>query len=510
MSGGVVSISPKVLNSLQGLLGPKAISTVVTGPPINIGTAFNIGGPQTAPAMGKSLAPVSGAPSDPTYNISMEAQIAPKASTMAASDAAVSKAGSNGAAPEAKAAGGVADGGKGPAAANADAKPPPPPPEATAAPKETAADASGASAPAAKAAGTGREGAVAAAPEADAGKAEPAGAGAAAPLPATTLAGSAPATVGGKEVAGGPAKQPPAPASAESIANRKALIRNVFKACDNDGDGLLSEREMLRLAVLTGFEGTATKWSEEYKRLCTDNSRDPAAGVDIVLLEKLLNDSNDEGEQYTSDEELQGICTKLAEGDKNGLDALMNARAAAELGSGISKAQAPTGQLAARMQTPKVPALPFLNFTVNMPKALQFQVLKPLTPRGTAPGGGPFSKGGGMPLLGGGPRGTVGKSSSMFPRVVPARVVPPPAMLPPGRMEADEGLVPAPEGSSPKVLGGAPPGGLSVTHFSKSAGAPPLPLPARVLAGSAGAVPKDASQMPPEEYSKSGALPKGL
>jgi len=262
---------------------------------------------------------------------------------------------------------------------------------------------------------------------------------------------------------------------------------------------------MLRLAVLTGFEGTAVKWAEEYRRLCTDNSRDPAAGVDIVLLEKLLNDSNDEGEHYTIDEELQSICKKLESGDKSGLEALMSARAAAELASGVSKAATPAGQLAARLQTPKVPGLPFLSFAANMPK-----VLKPV-PRTMSPLSGPFSKAGGFPLFG--PRAAGGG----LPRVVPPRVVPPPAMPPPGRisvrglhvampMEVDEASAPAPEGSSPKVLaGGAPPGAsgkLPATQFSKSAGAPPL------LAGGTGSVgvlATGASHAHPQDLPKIGA-----
>mmetsp|Transcript_115350 Transcript_115350/g.359234 ORF Transcript_115350/g.359234 Transcript_115350/m.359234 type:complete len:253 (+) Transcript_115350:486-1244(+) len=228
---------------------------------------------------------------------------------------------------------------------------------------------------------------------------------------------------------------------------------------------------MLRLAVLTGFEGTALKWSEEYKRLCTDNGRDPATGVDIALLEKLINDSNDEGEFYTSDEELQSICKKLESGDTNGLEALMNARAAAEFSSGVSKASTPAGQLAARLQTPKVPGLPLLNFAMSMPK-----VLKPVA-RAMSPLTGPFSKTAGPLLFGARP--FLG-----LPRLIPPRVVPPPALPPPGRisvrglhvampMEVDESLMPGPEGSSPKVLaGGVPPGaphGFPATHFSKSA-----------------------------------------
>jgi len=94
--------------------------------------------------------------------------------------------------------------------------------------------------------------------------------------------------------------------------------------------------------------------------------------------------------------------------------------------------------------------------------------------------------------------------------VIPPRCVPPPAGPPPGRisvrglhvampMEVDEFAVPAPEGSSPKVLAT---GGLPATQaFSKSAG---VPLPTGDL-GTSGAHPKDASQALLEDMLKNGA-----
>jgi len=256
------------------------------------------------------------------------------------------------------------------------------------------------------------------------------------------------------------------PATPDTAAARKSLIRSVFRHCDNDGDGLLNEKEMLRLAVLTGFQGTVTKWTEEYQKLCSDNSRDPAAGVDIMLLEKLLNDTNDEGEHYTSDDELNAICKKLELGDKNGLEALMNARAAAEI-SGAAKQLAPTGPLAARLQTPKVQGLgipPWL--AMSVPKALQQLQRMPLFSGQPVKSGLPFSKATGVPVLLQSPRSS---SVSKATPLIQPRVVPPPAMPPPSRisvrgihvampMEAEESTAAAPEGSSPKVLGATPPG----------------------------------------------------
>lgn len=258
-------------------------------------------------------------------------------------------------------------------------------------------------------------------------------------------------------------------ATPDSVAARKSLIRSVFRHCDNDGDGLLNEKEMLRLAVLTGFQGTVTKWTEEYQKLCSDNSRDPAAGVDIMLLEKLLNDTNDEGEHYTSEDELTTICKKLELGDKNGLEALMNARAAAAgPDGGGAKQLAPTGPLAARLQTPKVQGMgipPWL--AMSVPKALQQLQRMPLfSGQPVKQPGMPYSKAPGVPVLLQSPRSASVSKATSF---VQPRVVPPPAMPPPSRisvrgihvampMEAEESTAAVQAGSSPKVLGATPPG----------------------------------------------------
>lgn len=271
------------------------------------------------------------------------------------------------------------------------------------------------------------------------------------------------------------------PAAAPEVpAKRKALIRGVFNLCDGDGDGVLSEREMLRLAVQTGFEGTASKWSEEYKRLCTDNGREPAKGIDIETLEKLLNDSKDGGEQYTSDEELQNITKKLESGDSSSL--LMAARAAVEASNNLGKVVmgAPGAvQLAQRMQTPKAASHPVPHgFGNPMPRPhpqidLRWnKVVKP-APRACAPfqgkGGQPFRSGGGH--FGGGKGGGGGGKAGK------GWVVPPPSTPPPiGHFgiqgvygPADDGLMMSVEGSSPKGMGGAPP---MAGHFSKSSGVP--------------------------------------
>merc|ERR1712151_882843 len=87
--------------------------------------------------------------------------------------------------------------------------------------------------------------------------------------------------------------------------------KEIFALCDANGDGVLNEREMLRLAVHTGFEGTPEKWSEQFGVLCRKNNRDPSAGVDIVLMEKLLSDDSDDGSHFTADSELEILKEKI-------------------------------------------------------------------------------------------------------------------------------------------------------------------------------------------------------
>jgi len=91
---------------------------------------------------------------------------------------------------------------------------------------------------------------------------------------------------------------------------RHELIRQVFRACDTDNDGMLDEVEMRSFAVHVGFEGSNEEWAQEYKLLCAEKQ---TSGVNMKLFEKLANDNSENG-CHCTDDQLQTILTKLSLG----------------------------------------------------------------------------------------------------------------------------------------------------------------------------------------------------
>jgi len=89
--------------------------------------------------------------------------------------------------------------------------------------------------------------------------------------------------------------------------SRKDLVQAVFKLCDVDRDGLLSAPEMRTFALQTGAEEMdEAHWKDEYNLLCSDNGADPAKGISVQLLEKMVSDKGDNG-CYCDDDELKAI-----------------------------------------------------------------------------------------------------------------------------------------------------------------------------------------------------------
>jgi len=92
---------------------------------------------------------------------------------------------------------------------------------------------------------------------------------------------------------------------------REMLIRDVFLKCDADGNEYLKEDEMRTFAMLTGFEGTNSEWSEEFKTLCLEQNVDKAMGIPWDNFLDLVNDESESG-QFCSNEELREMLGSLA------------------------------------------------------------------------------------------------------------------------------------------------------------------------------------------------------
>lgn len=100
------------------------------------------------------------------------------------------------------------------------------------------------------------------------------------------------------------------PASPENSA-RPMLIRRVFALLDVDADGRLKEADMLKFALLTGFNGTSEDWKEEYDLLSKIHLFDGNNGVDVRTYETILNDRS-AGGSFCTDDELRMLIDGLA------------------------------------------------------------------------------------------------------------------------------------------------------------------------------------------------------
>jgi len=111
-----------------------------------------------------------------------------------------------------------------------------------------------------------------------------------------------------------PASLKGTPATEESanalMRMRTDLIRDVFTACDSDGDGRLTSWEMRQFADWSGFQGDAKAWNDEYRLLCSDHKADPSTGVDLVLFTQIVNDDDSESGCYCTNSELQSMVAR--------------------------------------------------------------------------------------------------------------------------------------------------------------------------------------------------------
>ncbi|CAK0826777.1 unnamed protein product, partial [Prorocentrum cordatum] len=92
---------------------------------------------------------------------------------------------------------------------------------------------------------------------------------------------------------------------------REAMVREVFRLCDLDGDGFLAQAEMCAFARETGFDGSDQDWQEEYGALCEEHGQDPAVGVPVELLARLVDDDSDNG-CHCTDSELKEMLERLS------------------------------------------------------------------------------------------------------------------------------------------------------------------------------------------------------
>jgi len=99
-------------------------------------------------------------------------------------------------------------------------------------------------------------------------------------------------------------------ASSKQILDRVEQLRSIFCALDVSHSGCLGSEEMRNFADLSGFDGDAAEWDEEFRLLCEDVGRSVAKGIDMATFVRIANDPSEEG-SYCSDGELRHVYQQL-------------------------------------------------------------------------------------------------------------------------------------------------------------------------------------------------------
>lgn len=92
------------------------------------------------------------------------------------------------------------------------------------------------------------------------------------------------------------------PMQPQDSSDRGLLAYQAFQSLCG-GKGCLGSEEMLIFAKLTGFEGSAADWQEEFQSLCQELG---AQGIDLATFSRLVDDASEQG-CFCTDEELRNI-----------------------------------------------------------------------------------------------------------------------------------------------------------------------------------------------------------
>lgn len=103
---------------------------------------------------------------------------------------------------------------------------------------------------------------------------------------------------------------PPAKAESYQSPARLATLEAVFLELDTDRDGYLVSSDLHRFARLTGFDGDAASWQEEYNMLCREHGVLPRDGLNRKTFCAVVDVNSEEGCPCT-DSELKTILRQL-------------------------------------------------------------------------------------------------------------------------------------------------------------------------------------------------------
>lgn len=93
--------------------------------------------------------------------------------------------------------------------------------------------------------------------------------------------------------------------------SRQDLVIRIFTMLDENGNGWLGERELLRFAKLMWHSGSDLEWKREFNALCAHCGWDTKAGVNLFTFKVLLE--TQESDFFCSDDTLRSLVPRLAQ-----------------------------------------------------------------------------------------------------------------------------------------------------------------------------------------------------
>ena len=98
--------------------------------------------------------------------------------------------------------------------------------------------------------------------------------------------------------------------------HRVQLLATLIAQCDTDGDGRITPRGFLPVALQVGFDGSPGDWCNEFAKLCRDYEPggSDARGLSERSVYDILEDASEEG-GYIADAEIRGLLRRWASGE---------------------------------------------------------------------------------------------------------------------------------------------------------------------------------------------------
>jgi Ca2+-binding EF-hand superfamily protein len=96
----------------------------------------------------------------------------------------------------------------------------------------------------------------------------------------------------------------------EDAVERKHLILTCFRALAQDGQGTMTNRDLMRMAEILDFDGEEEDWADVFEELCEEFGWEADRGITAEQFAEFCN-SEESSMGYTTNEDLQEVLDKL-------------------------------------------------------------------------------------------------------------------------------------------------------------------------------------------------------